>query len=75
MSEEQIAGGVLRVLLDDGAPGQLWHIDEFCRTLGWTRVTVADAVAHLHRDGLVHRLDQFAFASRAAIRAEAVDIA
>lgn len=42
----------------------------FSLDLSQARVMVADALAHLMQAGLVHRLDQFVFASRPAVRAE-----
>lgn len=62
---------VLRVLLYDAPPGQLWHIDEIQRKIGdFARHHTQDALNRLQNDGLVHRINDYAFASRAAIASE-----
>ena len=54
---------VLMLLTHD--PG-LWTVDEISRALG-DRVGAVDGVSHLFADGLIHRLDGFVFATRAAV--------
>jgi hypothetical protein len=57
---------VLTVLVDD--PG-LWHLDEIARQV-YDPQDLEDAVNRLATHGLVHRIEAFAFASRAALRAQ-----
>jgi hypothetical protein len=57
---------VLDLLLDPDVPG-LWSVHELGVALG-DEVRAADAIAGLHRAGLVHRLSEFVFASQPAAR-------
>jgi hypothetical protein len=57
---------VLMLLLDE--PG-LWSLDEISREIS-TVPDVEDGINRLHAVGLVHKLDQFAFATRAAVRGQ-----
>jgi hypothetical protein len=57
---------VLILLLDDRLP---WTLDELGRKLK-DRVDAADAIATLSGDGLVHRLGDFVFPTRAARRSD-----
>jgi hypothetical protein len=57
---------VLAVLLNEGP--QLWSVDELVRTIGNT-IEVQDSLARLYGAGLLHRLEGFVLASRAARRA------
>jgi predicted transcriptional regulator len=57
---------VLLLLFDDRAP---WTLDELGRELN-DRGDAADAVSSLTRAGLVHRLDDFVFPTRAARRSD-----
>jgi DNA-binding HxlR family transcriptional regulator len=63
-------GMLLAILLDSDQPG-LWSINEVVRALG-SRITVEDSLMRLERDGLIHRLDQYVFPTRAAVRGEEV---
>jgi hypothetical protein len=65
---------ILDILIDQH-PGLL-HIDELARMSGRASVDadaarriVDDAISDLLAGGLVHRLDRFVFATRAALRA------
>jgi hypothetical protein len=58
---------VLDMLLDPDFPGP-WTIQELGRAMG-NEVEAADAVMGLDRAGLVHRIDQYVFASWPAARA------
>jgi hypothetical protein len=60
----------LDLLLTSGGPG-LWSMAELARALG-CEVRAADAVAGLAAAGLVHRHGDFVFATRAAVRADAL---
>jgi predicted transcriptional regulator len=57
---------VLLLLFDDRAP---WTLDELGRELS-DRGDAADAVSSLTRAGLVHRLGDFVFPTRAARRSD-----
>lgn len=57
---------VLMLLLDE--PG-LWSLDEIGREIS-TVPDVEDGINRLHAVGLVHKLDQFSFATRAAVRGQ-----
>ncbi|MGN6870282.1 MAG: hypothetical protein ACTHMY_17980 [Solirubrobacteraceae bacterium] len=58
------------LLFDPGVP--LWAVDELVREIG-NPIAVDDSLHHLHRAGLIHRLDQgFVFATRAAASAAAL---
>lgn len=57
---------VLGLLLDRDAPGP-WSDREVGVALG-NEVRAADAIAALQRAGLVHRLNEFVFATQAAAR-------
>jgi hypothetical protein len=71
---------VLGLILDDSK--SLWSLAELDRALQSSseactghepsRARVEDVLAELHAAGLVHRLGQFAFASRAALEAECI---
>ncbi len=58
---------VLLLLFDDRAP---WTLDELGRELNDDRGDAADAVSSLTRAGLVHRLGDFVFPTRAARRSD-----
>jgi hypothetical protein len=57
---------VLELLLDPDVPGP-WSVHELGVALG-SEVRAADSIMALHAAGLVHRLDEFVFATRAAAR-------
>jgi predicted transcriptional regulator len=57
---------VLDLLLDPDAPGP-WSVHEVGVALR-SRVRAEDALSALHRAGLVHRCEEFVFASRPAMR-------
>jgi DNA-binding HxlR family transcriptional regulator len=58
---------LLDTLLDSEHPG-LWSVEELTRVMG-DHITVTDSLTRLERDGLIWRLQQFAFPTRAAVRA------
>jgi hypothetical protein len=49
----------------------LWSFEELVREIG-DEVVVQDALAHLNASGLIHRLEQFVFATRAATRLDEI---
>ncbi len=56
---------ILALLLNFDA-GSIWAVDELVRQLSAQRLDVLDGLAELEGAGLVHRLGDFVFASRAA---------
>lgn len=70
LNQEEAA--VLDLLMTDEGPG-LWSVDELARALG-DRLRAIDGVRRLESYGLVHRLGDFVFPSRAAVRAEQIRI-
>lgn len=65
-----IDGAVLDALLAEDAQ-RPWSVDEITRVIG-DRVAAADSLARLTRAGLIHRIDGFVFASRAALAADEI---
>jgi hypothetical protein len=61
---------VLDVLLGAEGPG-LWSVDELVRALG-DRLQALDGLRRLESYGLIHRLGDFVFPSRAAVHAEQI---
>jgi hypothetical protein len=55
-------------LLTDAEVQRPWSVAELEREIG-DRVRTADALTRLYAAGLVHRFDEFVFATRAAVRA------
>lgn len=63
---DQAERSVLDLLLDRDVRGP-WSVHEIAVEIG-DQVRAADAIAGLHRTGLVHRCDEFVFATRPAAR-------
>jgi hypothetical protein len=63
---DQAERTVLDLLLDARVPGP-WSVHEIEVELG-DAVRAADAIAGLRRAGLVHRCEEFVFATRPAVR-------
>jgi hypothetical protein len=63
--ESQAEGAILGLLLNFDA-GSLWSVEEVVRQLSASRLEVVDGLASLQAAGLVHRVDDFVFATRAA---------
>jgi predicted transcriptional regulator len=70
-SEQDRDGTVLEMLLC--GPSWPWSVDEIARELQ-NPTAAADAVRRLTEAGLVHRLDQFVFPTRACRRAEELQV-
>ena len=65
-SREPVAqAAILGLLLSKDHHG-VWSADELVRELSAPRLDVTDAIANLKATGLVHELDGFVLASRAA---------
>jgi predicted transcriptional regulator len=65
---EQVDSAILGLLLEPGAQ-RPWSVEEVAREIG-DEVATADALARLAGAGLLHRLNSFVWASRAALLAE-----
>jgi hypothetical protein len=50
-----------------------WSVGELVLELG-SRIDVEDALTRLHGTGLVHRCGEFAWATRAALAADAIEL-
>jgi len=61
---------VLTLLLSSQFPG-LWSVEELKREIG-RPIDVVDAIHRLHGQGLIHRLEEFVFASHAAACCDAL---
>jgi hypothetical protein len=64
--EDRIDASILAFLADPDEQ-RPWSDDEVAREVG-DRLVAGDALARLHRLGLVHRLDGFVFATRPAVQ-------
>lgn len=58
-------GAILGLLLNFDS-GSLWSVEEVVRQLSASRLEVIDGLASLEAAGLIHRVDDFVFATRAA---------
>jgi len=63
--EQRAEGAILGLLLNFEA-GSLWSVEELVRQLSAPRLDVMDGLANLQAAGLIHRVDEFVFATRAA---------
>jgi hypothetical protein len=63
--ERQAEGAILGLLLNFDS-GSLWSVEEVVRQLSASRLEVVDGLASLEAAGLINRLDDYVFASRAA---------
>jgi predicted transcriptional regulator len=68
----QADGNILLWLTLDHAQ-RPWSVDEVARELG-DRNDATDALTRLHAVGLIHRMGEFVWATRAAIHAEEIAI-
>jgi hypothetical protein len=69
---EQAEATILTLLFDQDHQ-QPWSIDELIREVGRADDT-RDAIASLHGSGLLHRIDDFVFTTRAARRLDQIDL-
>ena len=63
LDDDAADSAVLGLLLQGLA---LWAVEEVARQVG-DETTTTDALARLYGSGLVHRIDRFVFATRAAV--------
>jgi hypothetical protein len=63
--EMRAQGAILGLLLNFEA-GSLWSVEEVVRQLSTPRLEVIDGLASLQAAGLIHRVGDFVFATRAA---------
>jgi hypothetical protein len=63
--ERQAEGAILGLLLNFDT-GSLWSVEEVVRQLSASRLEVIDGLASLQAAGLIHRVGDFVFATRAA---------
>ncbi|HEV3095079.1 MAG TPA: hypothetical protein VGY30_11265 [Solirubrobacteraceae bacterium] len=68
VADEDRDGNVLALIIDSGWP---WTVDEIACELR-TLLGARDAVARLSGAGLVHRLGELVFPTRAALRADEI---
>ena len=62
--EERVDAAVLALLL---GTDRLWSVEEVNREIG-DPIEAADSLARLYGAGLIHRLEGFVFATRAAVQ-------
>ena len=63
--ERQAEGAILALLLNFEA-GSLWSVEELDRQLSSSSLEVIDGLVNLQAAGLVHRIGDYVFATRAA---------
>lgn len=71
VSQDAVESSILAHLTCDNHQRPI-SVDELIRDYH-DRIVTEDAIANLHRDGLIHRLGDFVFATRAAVRAEEIE--
>jgi hypothetical protein len=69
--QEQCADSIVLAWLTEGDAQRPWSVEEVAREYGDRNDTI-DALARLHGVGLIHRCGDFVWATRAAIRADAI---
>lgn len=68
LPDSVVDGNIMAMLLaDDGQ--RPWAVAEVVREYG-EEIPVIDSLNRLHGGGLIHRLDGFVFATRAALRSD-----
>jgi hypothetical protein len=66
-------GAILGLLLNFDS-GSLWSVEEVVRQLSASRLEVVDGIASLEAAGLIHRVGDFVFATRAASNFDRLDL-
>jgi hypothetical protein len=69
-ADDRIDSAIMGLLLDDQSQ-RPWSEDELAREIG-NDIATADSLSRLHRQGLIHRIDPFVFATRSAWHAARV---
>jgi hypothetical protein len=69
----QAEGAILGLLLNFDS-GSLWSVEEVVRQLSASRLEVIDGLASLQAAGLIHRVGNFVFATRAASSFDRLDL-
>lgn len=69
--DADVDGVILATLLLDPDAQRPWAVFEIENEIG-DPVVVSDSLGRLTRAGLIHRLDRFVFATRAALRADQI---
>jgi predicted transcriptional regulator len=67
--DNETDGTVLMVLLSDESH-RPWAVDEIAREMGYD---VTDSLRRLYGGGLIHRVEGFVWASRAAVMADQIE--
>jgi hypothetical protein len=71
--QDRNADGNILCWLTDGDAQRPWSVDEIVREYG-DHADAVDALARLYGTGLIHRLGEYVWATRAAIHADAITI-
>lgn len=71
--EQHAEAAILGLLLNFDA-GSLWSVEEVVGQLSTSRLEVIDGLASLQAAGLIHRLGDFVFATRAASRFDRLEL-
>lgn len=67
---DQLDGAILGMLMLETSH-RPWAVDEIAREMG---ENPADSLSRLYGGGLIHRLDGFVWASRAAVMADEISV-
>lgn len=73
VEREQEADGVILAWLTDIDAQRPWSVDEIVREYGEPN-NANDALSRLYGAGLIHRQGEYVWATRAALRAEAISM-
>lgn len=68
-----VEAAILGLLLNFDA-GSIWAVEELVRQLSASRLEVLDAIVELAACGLIHRIEDFVFAARAASSFDRLDL-
>jgi hypothetical protein len=71
--ERQTEGAILGLLLNFET-GSIWSVEEVVGQLSASRLEVMDGLVSLQAVGLIHRLGDFVFATRAASRFDRLEL-
>lgn len=71
--EDEMTDGAIFGLLSGCDDQRPWSVDEIARELGDHNRAV-DGLARLYGSGLIHRMGEFVWATRAALAADAISL-